>query len=216
MKPSSAAKEQTATERLEVNQHLKDAGKILALFTDETIPDETTFGSVKQQAFAILAKEKFALVSRYMAKITLDESAYEWRQYARFSQRFKLNLRHLFLAIPFESQTKDDPLLEVVTFLQAAFSKNKSLKDSPPASFPQKFIPQKLYRYLYETKSERVGRQGSKAQSTSTSINTNSWCTNFLKRDWTPEMIFIQRAVTSKALKRIWLMTSDGNIKTSL
>ena len=145
-----AAKEQTAAERLEVNQHLKDAGKILALFTDETIPNEATFGSVKQQAFAILAKEKFTLVSRYMARVTLDESAYEWRQYVKFSQRFKLNVRHLFLAIPFESQTKDDPLLEAVAFLQTAFSKNKGLKEYPPASFPQKFIPQKLNRYLYE------------------------------------------------------------------
>jgi TnpA family transposase len=152
-----AAKEQTVAERLEVNQHLKDAGKILELFTDEAIPDEATFGSVKQQAFAILAKEKFSLVSRYMAKVTLDESAYEWRQYVRFSQRFKLNLRHLFLAIPFESQTKDDPLLEAAAFLQATFSKNKNLKDCSPVVIPQEFIPQKLRRYLYETKSEQVG-----------------------------------------------------------
>lgn len=151
-----AAKEQIAAERLEVNQHLKDASKILGLFIDEAIPDETAFGSVKQQAFTILAKEKFALVSRYLTKVTLDESAYEWRQYVRFSQRFKLNLRHLFMAIPFESQTKDDPLLKAATFLHAAFGKNKSLKEYPPEDFPQEFVPEKLHRYLYDTKSERV------------------------------------------------------------
>jgi TnpA family transposase len=151
-----AAKEQAAMERLEANQHLKDAGKILALFTDETIPDDMTFGSVKQRAFAILAKEKFALVSRYIAKVALDEPAYEWQQYVRLSHRFKLHLRHVFLATPFESQTKADPLLEAVAFLRATFNKNKGLKECPSESFPQKFIPQKQHRYLYETTSERV------------------------------------------------------------
>ena len=69
-----AAKEQMAKERLEANQHLTDAGKILDLFTDETISDETIFGTVKQKAFTILDKEKFPLVSQYLTKAVLDET----------------------------------------------------------------------------------------------------------------------------------------------
>src|SRR5207248_11386159 len=38
-----SAKEQIAKERLEANQHLAEAGKILDLVTDETIHNETAF-----------------------------------------------------------------------------------------------------------------------------------------------------------------------------
>jgi hypothetical protein len=45
-----AAKEQMAQERQEANQHLTDAGKILAIFTDESISEETLFGTIKERA----------------------------------------------------------------------------------------------------------------------------------------------------------------------
>lgn len=67
----------------------------------------------------------FAIVSRYMTNAILDESTYEWGQYVRLSRKFKLNLRHLFLSITFESQIKNDPLLLAVAFLQQVFAKNK-------------------------------------------------------------------------------------------
>lgn len=147
-----AAKEQMAKERLEANQHLRDAGKILDLFTDETIPNEMIFGAIKQKAFFILDKEKFPLVSQYLTKAVLDETAYEWQQYVRFSVRFKLHLRHLFLNISFESQIKDDPLLKAVTFLNEAFHKDKSLRDYSEKSFPKDCIPEKWNKYLHEIK----------------------------------------------------------------
>ena len=147
-----AAKEQMAQERLEANQHLTNAGKILAIFTDETISEETLFGTIKERAFGILKKEQFALVSRYLTRATLDELAYEWQQYIRLSLKFKINLRHLVLRIPFESQIKDDPLLQAVVFLKEAFDKNRSLRNYPQKSFPQTCIPEKWRKYLYETR----------------------------------------------------------------
>ncbi len=147
-----AAKEQIAEEKLEGNRNLKNAGKILALFTDETIPDEIVFGKIKERAFAILTKEQFAIVSRYMTNAALDESAYEWKQYVRLSRKFKLNLRHLFLSITFESQIKNDPLLLAVAFLRQVFVKNKSLKEYNLSAFPQAFIPHKFKRYIFDSK----------------------------------------------------------------
>jgi hypothetical protein len=45
--------------------------------------------------------------------------------------KFKLHLRHLFVAIPFESQTKDDPLLIAVAFLKEAFARDKPASMHP-------------------------------------------------------------------------------------
>jgi TnpA family transposase len=146
------ARVQIGSERLDANQHLKDAGKVLALFTDDAIPDDTAFGVVKQRAFGILKKDQFGTVGQYLAQATLDEVAYEWQQYVRLSPRFRLNLRRLFMAIPFESQTEGDPLLQGAAFLRTVFGDGKSLKDYSSKSFPQACIPDKWRRYIYETK----------------------------------------------------------------
>jgi TnpA family transposase len=158
------AKEQMAEERLAGNKNLKGAGKILSFFTDETIPNETLFGAIKQRAFTILTKEQFTLVSRYMAKVTMDEVAYEWQQYLKLSRKFKLNLRHIFLSITFESQIKDDSLLLAVAFLRQVFSKNKRLKEYHQTEFPQQFIPQKMERYIFDTTSEQVDGKSKKSK----------------------------------------------------
>ena len=157
-----AAREQMAEEKLEGNKNLKNAGKILELFIDETIPDETIFGAIKERAFAILTKEQFAPLSRYMTNAILDESAYEWEQYVRLSRKFKLNLRHLFLSIPFEIRIKNDPLLLAVEFLRQAFVKNKSLKEYNQTDFPKAFIPYKLERYIFDNKPLQVNGKSKK------------------------------------------------------
>ncbi|MEW6737367.1 MAG: DUF4158 domain-containing protein [Acidobacteriota bacterium] len=57
-----AAKERIYELKVESNQQLKNAGKVLNLFIDQTIADETEFGEVKKHAFSILEEKKFPLV----------------------------------------------------------------------------------------------------------------------------------------------------------
>ena len=99
-----------------------------------------------------------------MTNAILDESAYEWGQYLRLSRKFKLNLRHLFLSITFESQIKSDPLLLAVAFLQQAFAKNRSLRKYNPTAFPQTFIPHKFERYVFDSKPVWVNGKSKKSK----------------------------------------------------
>jgi hypothetical protein len=145
------AKEQMAEERLEANKNLKK-GRVLNLFTDEAIADNTLFGVVKNLAFSILKKDQFALVSDYLAKAVQDEAAFEWQQYVKVSARFKLNLRHLFVALPFESRRKNDPLLAAASFLKEVFRAGKSLGECSQKTIPMECIPDKLRKYLFELK----------------------------------------------------------------
>jgi TnpA family transposase len=156
------AKEQMALEKLEENKNLKNAGKILELFTDDTISDDTLFGKIKERAFTILSKEQFTVVSRYIFNASFDEAAYKWKQYALLSPKFKRRLRHLFLSIPFESKIKEDPILQAAAFLKTALKKNKSLKEYIPSDLPQSFIPPKLERYVFDLKLERVNGRNKK------------------------------------------------------
>jgi hypothetical protein len=63
---------------LEANEHLKAAGQVLNLFVDPAIPPDAPFEKVQAQAFALLAPERFALVSDYMRNVEFGETACEW------------------------------------------------------------------------------------------------------------------------------------------
>ncbi|MCD4811209.1 hypothetical protein K8R14_01175 [bacterium] len=82
---------------------------------------------------------------------SFDETEYEWDHYKKISLSFKKNLRPAFLNIDVESQTKNDNLMRAVEFLKSALHQNKSLSQFKLDDFPQKFIPKKLKKYLYET-----------------------------------------------------------------
>lgn len=148
----SKAKERVYEHKLESNQNLKNASKILNLFVDETIDDTVEFHEIKAKAFEILDKSKFGLVTKYMAKAKFDESEYEWNYYDELAPTFKRNLRPLFMNIEFASQVKDDPLIKAVVFLKAAFQKNKVLKQIKSDEFPKEIISNKFRPYLFETR----------------------------------------------------------------
>ena len=146
-----AAKETVYKHKIEAHEDLKKASKVVDLFMDEKISNKTEFGEVKQTAFGYLGKDKFPSVINYMAKASFDETEYEWDHYKKISLSFKKNLRPAFLNIDVESQTKNDNLMRAVEFLKSALHQNKSLSQFKLDDFPQKFIPKKLKKYLYET-----------------------------------------------------------------
>ena len=150
------AKEKVYEYKMEGNKHSKDAGKILDLFIDKNISGKVEFEQVREIAFGILAEEKFPLISKYISKTKFDDSEYEWNHYVELAQKFKVNLRYIFLNLDFKGQTTKDPLLKAVLFLKEAFQKNKSLTHFPVNELPKKFIPSKLRKYLYEIKTVEI------------------------------------------------------------
>ena len=97
---------------------------------------------------SILEKEKIPLLSKYISKTKFDDSEYERNHYVELAQKFKVNLRYIFLNLDFEGQNTKDPLLKAVLFLKEAFQKNKSLTQFPANELPQEFIPSKFRKYL--------------------------------------------------------------------
>ncbi len=155
-KAKEEAKEDVYALKIDANQHLKHAAKVLNLFTDETIPENMEFRQIKQQAFAILEKEKFPLVSQYIAKVTFDEKQYQWNHYVVLSHKFKKNLRYLFMNLAFKSHDPNNSLMQAVAFLKKTFSQNKSLHQVKAEAFPRKVIPAALRRYVYDDDTKHV------------------------------------------------------------
>jgi hypothetical protein len=143
--------------KMEGNKYVKNAGKVLGLFVDEDIPDDTEFGKVKEMAFVLMEKDKFPLMARYISRSGFNDAEYEWNHYMILAHKFKRNIRYIFLHVDFQSRNPKDPLMKAVSFLKEALRQNKSLTQFSSSEVPCEFIPLKLRRYLYETVTTNSG-----------------------------------------------------------
>lgn len=145
----NAAKEMVYKQKIEINSCVKNVGKILHLFVDESIPDSTPFGDVRPKAFAIVAKEQFSLLSTHFMGKELDEDKFTWEHYSVLAKRITRNIRPLARTINFESEDPQDPLIKALDFLKEAFTKGTPLSKIRSENFPTEFIPLSLKPYLY-------------------------------------------------------------------
>jgi len=144
--------------KIQGNLQLEKAGKVLNLFVDDRIPDETTFGEVKKRAFNILEKDKFTLVVRYISKAEFDPTGIEWNAVESMARTFKKNLRPLLISLDFQSMRKKDSLIEAVAFLKENICNKRSLATIKTDLFPQTFIGSRLRRYIIQKNKSKLGR----------------------------------------------------------
>lgn len=186
--------------KMEGNKHLKNAGKVLELFIDETIPEEIEFKEVKKIAFELIEKNKFSLLSRYISKVKFDDTEYEWDHYIKLAHTFKINLRYIFLNIDFESHNPQDPFMKAVLLLKETFCKNKSLNQLASPQLPSEFIPLKLKKYLYEIETVKVDGKTCKIKK----LNVDKYeflIYRFLKARLESGEIFIRESLNFKSFE---------------
>jgi hypothetical protein len=144
------AKERIYELRIENNQNLRKAGRVLKLFTDEEIAENTPFETVQSRAFAILERNKLALVAdQIAAHAPFDETALRWQEIDRLARQFKLHLRPIVQSIELEAISAQAPLIKALQVLKTTFAKGKPLGKTRDDALPVQFIPKTLQRYLY-------------------------------------------------------------------
>ena len=137
------------TTRLEGNEHLAKAGHVLKLFTDEYIAPQTPFQDVQATAFGILERQKLEMIAdQITTRGRFDETAFQWDHLDGLAPQFKRHLRPVLLAVDFAA-VAPDPFLEAVQFLQTVLRQGRSLRQQSAATFPLRWIPVKMKRYLY-------------------------------------------------------------------
>jgi hypothetical protein len=145
-----AAKERVYTSRVEGNDHVHKAGQVLKLFTDGNIAPQTPFQDVQTHAFGILERPKLEFIADHLAThARFDETAFQWDHLDQLAPQFKRHVRPLLLAVDFAATSAHAPLITAVHFLRTAFQKGRSLGHYPSDTFPTRFIPETLKRYLY-------------------------------------------------------------------
>jgi TnpA family transposase len=147
---AQAVKEQAATQRLERTADLTKAGQVLQLFTTAPPDPQVSFQRMQTQAFALLDRTRLTRVADYLAtKTDIEEVALQWEQIERTALRWKRQLRPLLRAVDIAATRANAPLLEAVAFLTSAFAADRSLHQLPSQTFPSRWIPVRLKRYLY-------------------------------------------------------------------
>lgn len=146
----TAAEAQVSAYRLQRTKDLVKAGRVLHLFTAETIPPTTPFATAQAQAFAILDRDRLTRAADYIATgADCDETAFFWQHIDAMVHQFKPRLRPLLLGVDLSATRSHPPLLDAVQFLQQTFARNRPLTQVDQKTIPTRCIPPPLKRYLY-------------------------------------------------------------------
>lgn len=145
------AKEQVYNHRIEDNDNLQKAGRLLKLFTDDSISEHTPFIEVRVKAFKILERQKIDSVAELItSEAQFDETAFQWDHIDKLSHQFKLHLRQILQAVDWSTSPSYQPLTEAIHFLKDVFSKGRPLSQYSQDVFPQRFINNTFKRHLYQ------------------------------------------------------------------
>jgi len=136
---------------LDANEQLPKITMILALFLDDSIPDDTPFIVIKKKVLEVLDQEKILLLNDFIEENHIDETELRWQHYEEIQKQISYNLRHIFKFLDFiiTGETNQE-LMKAVTFVKALFAKGKTLKKAKVELVPKGFIPKYLQPYIFK------------------------------------------------------------------
>ena len=129
-------------------QEAPRVGRLLSLYVNDDLKDTTSFGAVREQAFAIMPKEALLATSQRLCEKPVSQHELRWQEIDQAALRFKKQLRPLYTALTFVSRATDSPWLRALAWMKDVFSKRQSLSAQSPAECPEGTIPKRLRPYL--------------------------------------------------------------------
>jgi hypothetical protein len=135
---------------LDVNEQLPKIPMILALFLDDSVPDETPFIVVKKKVLEVLDQEKILLLNDFIEENRIDETELRWQHYEDIKRQISYNLRHIFKFLDFTvTGDTNRKLMKAAIFVKTLFVKGKALKKVNVELVPKGFIPKYLQPYIF-------------------------------------------------------------------
>jgi hypothetical protein len=135
-------------EQVRRQQETPQVGRLLLLFVDETVPDATPFGDVRQRAFKIMAKNALETAGQRLSVKPESMLALRWQAIDGLAERIKRHLRPLYGVLDFSGVTPDNPWLTALAWVKGVFAKQQRLSQRPLAECPEATLPQRLRPYL--------------------------------------------------------------------
>lgn len=157
---SALAKLRIAEELEIIREKLMHAGNILHLFVDENVSDNTQFGDIRQNAFAMMSKDEIQLISQHLNKNSFDKTHYEWLYIDTQYRKIANTMRSLFLAIDIECEPGLQLLSSQLLTAKSELQKDKHIStvdqrlllknDKPFILIDEQVNTQRFEYYLYQ------------------------------------------------------------------
>ncbi len=131
--------------------------RLVQLYVDDTLPDEMSFGLVRQKAFDILPKEAILSKVSDLDKKESQENDFYWQATDLYKRKTTSHLRHLVTALHFSSTHAENRWMEALKWMKKNFKRSKNLAALMEES-PEKTIPVKLIPYFLNKQPRRKQR----------------------------------------------------------
>ena len=139
---------------LEDDSDRSRAANILSLLISKKVKDS----EIRSKAYEITPQEKLPSLIQRIKKPKFNAELHRWEYYSKSAQAIKRNLRGIFTALDF--QTQSDALTTAITFLKSHIEgNNTSFKSYPFRDVPIAFIPKALRRYVIEKVKEKASNK---------------------------------------------------------
>ena len=131
-------------------------GKLLQLYVDKNVSDDTTFGEIRNNyVFSLMPEDALRNTAQQMIQKPITELTLKWKAVDTIGHKFKKHLRAIFMTLDFASAASNSPWLTAIEQLKQDFLKQqKSLKCTTNIEYYIETIPKKLKQHLTFTDSE--------------------------------------------------------------
>lgn len=129
-------------------------GRLLSLYVDDSVPDPTTFGEVRQWAWKIMPREALKSTVQRMRVKPVGKLTMQWQVVDGMTALIRRNLRPLYLSLDLTSMVRDNPWVKALNWLRVVFSKKQTLSQRPLEECPPETLPSRLHPYLLESGEE--------------------------------------------------------------
>lgn len=110
----SVAKQLLADVQEKHRRETSKIGRLLSLYVDDSVPDPTTFGEVRQRAWKIMPREALKTTAQRMSVKPISKLALQWQAVDGMTTLIRRHLRPLFLSLDLTSVVHDSPWAEAL------------------------------------------------------------------------------------------------------
>lgn len=111
-------------------------GRLLQLYVDENVSDNTTFGEIRKKfVFPLMPEDALRNTAHQLIQKPITELSLKWKAVDTIGHKFKKHLRAIFMTLDFASATTNHPWVLAIEQLKQDFSKQKNLKTSTNIDF---------------------------------------------------------------------------------
>lgn len=145
---SADAKQSFAAEQTHRQQNAPQVGRLLSLYIDDSVPDPTPFGQVRQRAYKIMPRDALQTTAQRLSVKPVSKLALHWQAVDGLAGRIRRHLRPLYVALDLASTAPDSPWLAALAWAKGVFAKQQRLSQCPLAECPAATLPKRLRPYL--------------------------------------------------------------------